>query len=60
MEPGRLDFVQMRLPDGVQSSVAVGSIHITTAEHKPGSLFTKIFAGQFDITGGNISFIVTL
>jgi hypothetical protein len=50
----------MRLPADVQLSIAVGSVHITTAEHKPGSLFTKIFAGQFDIIGGKISLIVTL
>jgi hypothetical protein len=60
IEPGKWDLVHVRLPAAVQLSVAVGSTQTTTAEHKPGSLFTVKLARQPEITGGTKSLIKTL
>lgn len=44
--PGVCDLVHTKLPDAVQLSVAVGSVQLTTALHRPVSLFWLMFAGQ--------------
>ncbi len=59
-EPGECDRVQVMLPEGVQLSDAVGSVQLTMAEQIPGELFTAIFAGQAEITGGIASATVTV
>src|SRR5690606_5400124 len=41
--------------DTEQLSDAVGAVHVTTASHEPGSVFTEIFDGQFDMVGGILS-----
>jgi hypothetical protein len=60
VDPGVCDFVQTRLADGVQLSVAVGSTQVTTALQSPGSLVLVIFDGQPLITGTWLSVTVTV
>ena len=60
VDPGRCDLVQTRLPDEVQLSVAVGSVHDTIAVPVPALLETVLFEGQPMITGFCVSFTVTV
>jgi len=59
-EPGECDLVHEILPEGVQLSDAVGSVQLTLAEQLPVELFTAIFEGQPEITGGIASTTVTV
>jgi hypothetical protein len=59
-EPGVCDFVQTRLPEAVQLSVAVGSVHDTTDVQTPGPLVLTILLKQPLITGFWVSFTVTV
>ena len=58
--PGKCDFVHIRLPDAVQLSIAVGSVHETTAEQPPAPAVRVMLAGQPLITGACVSFTVTV
>jgi hypothetical protein len=58
--PGEWDLVHKILPEGVQLSVAVGSVQLTVAAQLPGILLTAIFEGQPDITGAIGSTTVTV
>ena len=60
VDPGVCDFVQSRLADEVQLSVAVGSTQLTTALQRSGSLVFVIFEGQPLITGTWLSVTVTV
>ncbi len=59
VEPGECDLYLTRLPEVVQLSVAVGSVHETVAVHDPEELVRVIFSGQFDITGFSLSSTTT-
>ncbi len=54
------DFDQTRLPEGVQLSVAVGSVHDTAAVHWPVVVVRVMSAGQPVMTGFWVSFTVTV
>ncbi len=41
-----------------QLSVAVGTVHVTSASHKPASVDTKMFVGQLETTGASLSITV--
>ena len=58
--PGVCDLIQTRLPDGVQLSVAVGSVQLTAAVHDPAPAVRVMLAGQPLITGIWVSFTVTV
>ena len=54
--------VQVRLPAGVQLSVAVGAVQVATWSQvvRPGPVLTVISAGQLAITGGMVSAVVPI
>lgn len=58
--PGSFDFVQTKLPCGVQLSVAEGSVQLTMAPQLPGSVPVVISDGQPEITGAKGSVTVTI
>lgn len=60
MVPGVCDLFHTKLPDGVQLSVAVGSVQLTAAEHDPAPAVRVMLAGQPLITGACVSFTVTV
>jgi hypothetical protein len=43
-----------------QLSLPVGIVHVTTALHRPGSVFCTMLLGQPEIVGGTVSVTVTL
>ncbi len=59
-EPGVCDLFHIRLPEGVQLSVAVGSVQLTVAEHDPDPAVRVILAGHPLITGAWVSLTVTV
>ncbi len=61
-EPGKCDFVHTRFPEGVQLSVAVGSVQLTTASQRvaPGPVTAEILEGHPLITGFTRSLTVTV
>ena len=58
--PGVCDLVQTKLPDAVQLSVAVGSVHETVAVQTPAPLVRDILDGHPLITGFCVSLTVTV
>jgi hypothetical protein len=44
----------------LQLSLAVGAVHVATAEHSPDVLFKLIIAGQLLMTGSSVSVTTTL
>jgi hypothetical protein len=43
-----------------QLSVRVGTVQVTTAEQRPGAVFTEMSPGQLEITGDSVSCTLTV